>query len=365
LEAAEMSTLRFGAQAPSNIALIKYMGKKPGTENIPENGSLSMTLSHLCTYAEMTLEPSKEDAFHWKPELPEIESTGSSLKPTIPSLKGEGLEKVIKHLKRVRDALPGFFQEFGLETRSEKFTFTLKTANTFPQGSGIASSASAFAAITLAAAAACAKDSEKFEKIYRDNRIFRRQLAKISRAGSGSSCRSFEGPFVEWNDEDTVQVKTPSLELSHFVIVVSETEKRVSSSQAHARIKTSPLWEGRVKRVEERLASLRGALEKGDLRSVSKIAWNEAWDMHSLFHTAEEPFSYWEGQTMEGLQFLTPFMSGENPPIVTLDAGPNIHLIVETRFADEWRARIRERFPHVRLLEDRPGQGAQVWSIEK
>jgi diphosphomevalonate decarboxylase len=361
-----MNALRFGAQAPSNIALIKYMGKKAGSANIPENGSLSMTLNDLCTYAEIELTPATAgiDSFQWIAELPRLRSMKIEMKPSVPSLKGEGLEKVIRHLKRVREASVTLFKEFGLETRSEPLSFTLRTANTFPQGSGIASSASAFAAITLSAAMACAKDTAKFEKTYETNMSFRRELAKISRAGSGSSCRSFEGPFVEWKEEDTVAVSSPAKELSHFVLVVSEAEKRVSSSQAHLRIKTSPLWEGRVARVEERLVSLRKALEQGNLRTVSKLAWGEAWEMHSLFHTAEEPFSYWEAQTMEALQFLTPFMGAnatETPPIVTLDAGPNIHIIVESKNADLWRKRIRDRFPGVRLLEDCPGPGARAW----
>jgi diphosphomevalonate decarboxylase len=293
-----------------------------------------------------------------------LKSVGSGFTPSVPSLKGEGLEKVIRHLKRVREESVGIFKEFGLETRSKPMSFTLRTANTFPQGSGIASSASAFAAITLSAAMAIAKDPTEFEKVYESDRHFRRRLARISRAGSGSSCRSFEGPFVEWKEEETVAVSSPVRDLSHFVLVVSETEKRVSSSQAHARIKTSPLWEGRVERVEARLVSLRMALEQGDLRTVSKLAWGEAWEMHSLFHTAEEPFSYWEAQTMEALQFLTPSMSAassETPPIVTLDAGPNLHLTVESRYADSWRARLSERFPQTRLLEDRPGRGARAW----
>jgi diphosphomevalonate decarboxylase len=359
-----MNLHRFGAQAPSNIALIKYMGKKPGSANIPENGSLSMTLSGLCTYAEIEFEPALTDAFRWVAELPRLRAIPSTGGASVPTLKGEGFEKVIRHLKRVREETVPLFREYHLDYRTLKLSFSLRTANTFPQGSGIASSASAFAAITLSMAMACARDPEQFQKLYESDLTFRRKLARISRAGSGSSCRSFEGPWVQWEGEDTVAVSSPLKELSHFVLVVSETEKRVSSSQAHARIKTSPLWNGRVERVEARLIALRNALEKGDFRTVAKLAWSEAWEMHSLFHTAEEPFSYWEAQTMEALQFLAPSMSAdarETPPIVTLDAGPNIHIIVESHLASRWRDRIRERFPTVRLLEDKPGQGAGAW----
>lgn len=355
-------TARFGACAPSNIALIKYMGKKEGTGNLPENGSLSMTLSRLCTFAELSIDD-QNPAMTWLPEMPRLEMIethlkGSQLKPSVPTLKEDGITKVLRHLERVRSESREFFPQFGLEAKKNAFGAQLRTANTFPAASGIASSASAFAAITWAMSCATAVDPSQFEKAYADNVEFRRRLARLSRVGSGSSCRSFEGPWVYWKDEETRAVSSPLRDLAHFVLIVSDQQKRVSSSQAHAMIKTSPLWNGRVDRVEQRLQQLENALRASDLRLVAQIAWREAWEMHSLFHTASEPFSYWEPESMAALQFLSPAVQEPHPPIVTLDAGPNVHIIVESRFADEWRSRLKERFPTHTLLEDRPGTGA-------
>jgi diphosphomevalonate decarboxylase len=125
----------------------------------------------------------------------------------------------------------------------------------------------------------------------------------------------------------------------------------------------SPLWHGRIQRANERFVLLLGAIGRGDLAMIARESWREAWEMHSLFHTSSPPFSYFEPGTVGVLNFLTPFVEGENPPIVTLDAGPNVHLFVKADQLPQWRARLAGAFPGghtVKVLEDRPGTGAQV-----
>lgn len=349
------------ARAPSNIALIKYMGKK-AIGNLPENPSLSMTLSKLCTFAEVSVVESSKDIETWVPEQPALgKYSESDLMFQVPVLKPEGIEKVLKHVRLLRAKCPEVFSPFQIKPRAGQFHYQLKTANTFPQASGIASSASAFAAVTLSVAGAMASDFSEFQKVYLENMSFRRALASLSRQGSGSSCRSFEGIFVEWDAEATRTVESKLSELAHFVLLISGASKAVSSSEAHVFVKTSRLWEGRVARVEARLAQLKEALIAGDLGRVALISWGEAWEMHSLFHTATFPFSYWEPGTVEALRFLGPFVNSDNPPIVTLDAGPNPHIIVRASDREEWRARLKERFPRFELLEDRAGMGAEVF----
>ena len=99
-------------------------------------------------------------------------------------------------------------------------------------------------------------------------------------------------------------------------------------------------------------------MASGDLRALAFAAWAEAWEMHSLFHTSAEPFSYWEPGTLDALHFLARFLKDELPPIVTLDAGPNIHVLVDKARAERWRAILGDRFGEERLLEDRQGTGA-------
>jgi diphosphomevalonate decarboxylase len=148
------------------------------------------------------------------------------------------------------------------------------------------------------------------------------------------------------------------------VVLLKSEPKQVSSSDAHSRVRTSPLWEGRIERAESRVRNMTVALRRGDLVTVARISWSEAWEMHSLFHTCVEPFSYWEPGTIELLHWLTPKIRESSPPIVTLDAGPNIHILVDQKDRDRWLQELRENFSKWNILEDEAGEGARPDSLE-
>ncbi|MGK5082768.1 diphosphomevalonate decarboxylase [Bdellovibrionota bacterium FG-1] len=356
-----MSSATFLARAPSNIALIKYMGKKDATANLPENPSLSVTLNGLCSWVEIQRSASEPGRVRWIAELPHA-AQGELL---VPSLSSEGQQKVIAHVERCISLAPEVFAQHGLSSLPDarsRFCYNVRSANTFPSASGIASSASSFAAFTLASFAACSKDRDAFARAFKTDLAFRRHLARVSRVGSGSSCRSFEGPFVFWEEEHAFAISTRMPELRHFVILVSSEPKAVSSSQAHLQVKTSPLWQGRPERVQKRTDHMKQALEVGDLFSVARLAWSEFWEMHSLFHTAAEPFSYWQAGSIEALHWLSPFVVPKSSSaIVTMDAGPNIHVLVAAEQAEAWRQRLHDRFGVKAILEDRPGSGAVLY----
>ena len=357
-----MSDVIAVARAPSNIALVKYMGKLDCPGNLPENPSISMTLDGLFTRAEIRRKPSPRFDVKWVPELPESKGAASL---RIPKLSETGFAKVVNHIQRAADATPALLRHYGISvTLDSDYCFELRSANTFPAASGIASSASSFAAITTAAALSFSDDFDAFNRAWAKEPSLRRALAKISREGSGSSCRSFEGPFVHWEHEEARVVPSNCPELAHFVLLISSNEKKVSSSQAHARVKSSPLWNGRVARATQRTKDLIHALSAGDLKAIAQVTWSEAWEMHSLFHTAEEPFSYWEPGTVKALQVLSEFVQAENL-IVTLDAGPNVHVIVEKSQAQRWLAKLNELFPGIPLLRDQQGTGAQPESLRR
>lgn len=347
---------KFLVRAPSNIALVKYMGKIDSSLNIPENASVSLTLNSLCTYVELAREPGKEKSIHWTPELPQVDA------PMIPAqLSERGLKRLIRHAERVLDIAPQILRRFGITQFREESNFYLKSANTFPAASGIASSASSFAAITLAMTAAQAENPDRLQSAWQSEVAFRREVASLSRQGSGSSCRSFEGPFVHWEGERAEKVdSTPNFDLAHFVVLISKDEKSVSSSEAHLRVKSSPLWEGRIERANARAKKVVQAIQRGDLTALSKLAWSESWEMHSLFHTSEDPFSYWKPGSIEGLHWLAQYLSEAHPPIVTMDAGPNIHVIVRADERELWAKRLGEHFGLEQVLHDRPGTGAEL-----
>jgi len=356
-----MGKLTTLARAPANIALVKYMGKKEGFPNLPENPSISITLESLCTCAEITRDPSAPTSFQWVPEAPKFAKSKLDLLPLqTPPLKEAAIERVRRHVERVMESAPAILAKGGIPVDSESAgSITLRSANTFPMSSGIASSASSFAAITLATAMSFARNQDAFSKAWAENLELRRDLAQLSRRGSGSSCRSFEGPWVLWEGEETGPITSSLTPMAHFVLVVSKEEKSVSSSEAHQRVKSSPLWEGRVARASRRAQRLLQALEAGELPPIARTAWSEAWEMHSLFHTSTEPFTYWQPRTVEILHWLGELLHEPVPPIVTLDAGPNVHVLVPTSLASAWRSRLEAQFPGLLILQDHEGSGAQ------
>jgi diphosphomevalonate decarboxylase len=357
------------AQAPSNIALIKYMGKADAGRNLPANGSLSLTLDQLCSVAEVRVLPKSETADRWVAELPG--RTYGSFPAAVPDLSGTGVSRILTHVERVRKLIPPVLEQAGLPARSEldRVRFELRTSNTFPAQAGIASSASSFAAVTLAVAAASSGDARAFEVSFRSDSRFRRLLASLARQGSGSSCRSFEGPWVAWEGEwaDPVVSSSALPRYADLVCVVGRTAKAVSSSEAHRRVVTSPLWGGRTERVTRRLQELRRAIEMGSASDLERLAWEESWEMHSLFHTSQPPFTYWEPGSVALLRTLAPLFetdaarspfAGLPRPIATMDAGANVHLLVPEASVVDWSRRLHESFPDLEILVDRQGSGA-------
>lgn len=355
-----MSSRRILVRAPSNIALIKYMGKSDVSLNLPLNSSLSMTLSDLCTWAELIVEDSEKFELEIAESILDLGPTRSTMQKRL--LQNAWSEtdrtKALKHAARVRS-------QMGADSLKGKWI--LKTNNTFPAGAGIASSASSFAAMTLAFAAACSKDAYQFSREWRQDSEFIHRLTDLSRLGSGSSCRSFQGPWVLWNPDRVAVLPYPA-PFVDLVVVVDQGKKSVSSSDAHLRVLDSPLWLGRPERVSKRVSALRIALEKNDLHAISAIAWAEALEMHGLFHTSKEPFSYWKPETLKVLNWLEESKtssSAEPPAVVTLDAGANVHVLVTQEYAEAWKDRIKQKFPEFKILEDRPGTGAEIVEVQE
>jgi diphosphomevalonate decarboxylase len=153
-------------------------------------------------------------------------------------------------------------------------------------------------------------------------------MAALSRQGSGSSCRSFFSPWALWKDEVVGAIDLPYKNLIHHVIVVSNTKKDISSSEAHRRVQTSLLFPGRDKRAESRLEKLLKSFGDKNWAKSYTILWQEFWDMHALFETAEEPFGYMLPDSLEVLNYLRNYWTSyQDGPLVTMDAGPNIHVL--------------------------------------
>lgn len=287
------------AQAPANIALIKYMGKRDANTNVPDNSSLSYTLNNLLTTVKLEVIPGKRDI--WEP----LDIPGG----TEFVLSKEGQKRFLNHLEKLKT----YFGYSG--------GFLLQSTNNFPHSTGLASSASSFAALTKCACMALS------ELVQKETPSIDKQ-AQLSRQGSGSSCRSFYAPWALWQDDKVKKIDIPFDTLFHQVIVISNVEKKVSSSEAHRRVKTSILYPTRSQRAEENLKSLLNALVAKDWSSAYQICWREFQDMHHLFSTCDAPFSYMSDNSISVLTLLQQLWDTQaDGPIVTMDAGPNIHLL--------------------------------------
>lgn len=301
------------ASAPSNIALIKYMGKTDFSRNLPSNASLSYTLENLKTFVEIEQIDVSED--QWKP----LVQTGC-LSPTF-SIKGQ--KRFLDYFKKLKDVY------------NVKENFLIKSANNFPSDSGMASSASSFAALSKAADLAF---SSFGYRNHSDQTLF-----QLSREGSGSSCRSFFSPWAIWKNTKVFEPKIKIQKLLHDVVLVDTKLKEVSSGDAHKRIETSPNNQGRSERAEKRLDDLLEAFNTDNWKGAFNIVWDEFMDMHELFETAEPLFCYRTEKSYNALQMIREFWKDRNDgPLVTMDAGPNIHLL--------WRedqVLLREQLKHV------------------
>lgn len=290
------SSILCAAEAPSNIALIKYMGKTNSGKNRPTNSSLSYTLEHLRSRVEIS--PAHHES--WEA----LEQSGwFSLQ-----LSSKGQNRFLQHWRFLKEAL-------GIEGQ-----FFIRSANNFPSDCGLASSASSFAALTMAA--------QELAVIQGKAKLARGELADLSRQGSGSSCRSFFSPWSVWDADGARGIDFHWQYLNHQAVVVDENIKTVSSSEAHQRVTSSALFVGRPERAEDRRQQLMAALVQGDWKQAFSIVWAEFWDMHALFETSHPVFGYMTPTSLQVLRILQRvWEERDDGPLVTMDAGANIHLL--------------------------------------
>ena len=249
--------------------------------------------------------------------------------------------RLVRHLDRLR-ALAGV--DWRARVASE---------NNFPMASGIASSASGFAALTVAGCAALGLDYDNT------------RLSAIARLGSGSASRSLFGGFVEWDQgtDDATSVARQLYPPDHWalcdvVAVVSSAEKRVSSENGHKLAATSPLNAGRVAGLDAALAEVRQAIEKKDIAQLGPVIEQDTLAMHGVMMTGTPSLLYWEPATIKLMKDVRAWREDDGIQVYfTIDAGPNIHLICEQESVDQVNERL-ESMPEVeRIIVSRPGPG--------
>lgn len=299
MPAAALALRPRSAQAHPNIAYIKYWGNRDDSLRLPANGSISMNLAGLETRTTVTWDES---------------GTAGSDTLTLNGspVSGPGLRRVSAFLDLVRQ-MAGFNLHAAVASR-----------NNFPSGAGIASSASAFAALALAATKAAGLNLAEAE------------LSRLARRGSGSACRSVPGGFVEWtagdSDADSFAASIAPPEhwpLVDVVAILSSAHKPTGSTEGHALAGTSPLQAGRVADAPRRLAICREAILKRDFAAFAEIVEHDSTLMHAVMMTSTPPLFYWMPATLAVLAAVREARARGLAACATVDAGPNVHVICE------------------------------------
>ncbi|MDV2447092.1 diphosphomevalonate decarboxylase [Elizabethkingia anophelis] len=305
-----ISSRTVAESCPSNIALIKYWGKYEN--QIPANPSISYTLNHCRTNTTMAF--SEGENFSVQTFLAGNEELKFA-------------EKIEKYFKNIEQYLPWIL----------KGKYVIRTENTFPHSSGIASSASGFGAI--------AKCLMQLDAIFSGNTSEEEALKKASflaRLGSGSACRSlYNGLVVLGNTKevegssDLYAVQYPNDEIhpvfknfNDWVLLIHEGEKSVSSTVGHGLMKTNPYAERRFQEAHENFAKLKNILKTGDMEGFIKLTEHEALTLHAMMMMSDPAFILMKTGTLVVINKIWDFRRITGLPLFfTLDAGANVHLL--------------------------------------
>jgi len=336
-------------KAPSNIALVKYWGKKPN--QIPANPSISFTLDACATtttlsYTKLEQKPKEfsfDLFFEGKPK--------EDFKP-----------KITTFLERVEEYVP-FLKDYH---------FTIKTSNSFPHSSGIASSASGMAALAL-----CLISIEKKINPSSNEEFLLQKASFLARLGSGSACRSIVGDIIQWGNykgisqsSDLYGVQYPFKVHEVFknyhdaILLVHKGQKTVSSTVGHELMHNHPFATQRFKQAHDNLDKLKDIFVSGDLDAFIEIVESEALTLHAMMMTSLPYFVLMKPNTLEIINKIWAFREATKTPICfTLDAGANVHVLYPEKVKEKAIQFIKEELidfcENGHYICDRVGAGAR------
>ena len=314
------------ALAHPNIALIKYWGKRDEADNLPAVGSLSVTLEALRTRTTVHFDPSlnRDELF----------------------LNGAAAATEQPRLERCLDALRALAR-CGDRARVD-------SDNDFPTGAGLASSASGYAALAVAGAAALGLDP-------RDP-----QLEAVARIGSGSAPRSLHGGFVLLENTESGTRCVPLLgpadwPLQVVVAVTSESGKATSSRDGMADSRrTSPYYQPWVDSHAADLARGQECVSARDFDGLAQLAEHNCLKMHAVMLTTRPPLMYWLPVTLACMQVISALRRDGVPVFYTIDAGPQLKAVCLPEAADRVAEALQQVPGVLRLLTGGLGPGATV-----
>ncbi len=315
------------ARAYTNIALIKYWGKKNKRLKLPYTNSLSLTLDRFYTDTQTEIINDKHDIVYMNQNL----------------LDNNQNKRIISYLDTVRQMYS--FNEH----------FKVNTVNHVPTSAGFASSASGFAAL-----AASINETMNLK-------LDRKHLSILARNGSGSASRSIYGGFVEWeagNDNETsfaVPIdEHPDIDLSILSVVINKHSKKISSTVGmESSVKSSPFYSNWVTLVSSEIKEIKQAIAKKDVQKIGELAEHNAMSMHALTLSANPSFTYFEPETIKIIQLIQELRQKGVFAYATIDAGPNVKIICTKESIQAVQTYIEQQLSNVTCVVANIGQGIQ------
>jgi len=320
------------AVANSNIALVKYWGKRDKKLMLPNNGSISMTLDGMNTKTTVEFDPKYEKDIV---VLNDKELT-----------EGEEYEEVVGHLNLIREMA-------GIQDKAK-----VVSVNNFPTAAGLASSASGFAALSLAGSKAAGLELDA------------RELSILARRGSGSASRSIPAGFVEWkrgekedgSDSYAEQIAPPDhWDFRIVTVITSKGEKKVKSRAGMAQtVATCPFYKVWLETVNEDLEKVRRGILEKDFTLVGETSEFNCLKMHATMITTKPSIIYWNPITMRVIHSVLEWRDSGLECYFTIDAGPQVKILCMEKDVEEVKNRLKE----IGCIEDvivcRPGGGARL-----
>ncbi|HFI0702369.1 TPA: diphosphomevalonate decarboxylase [Streptococcus suis] len=322
------------ARAHTNIALIKYWGKRDKELFLPMNSSLSLTLDAFYTDTKVVFDP----------EL------------TADEFYLNGILQKEKEMLKISRFLDLFCEYIG-----ERAFARVESLNFVPTAAGLASSASAFAALALATATALDLD------------LSPATLSTLARRGSGSSTRSLFGGFVEWDmgtgSEDSMAhpVDDADWDIAMVVLAVNTGPKKIASREGmdHT-VATSPFYAAWVETAKQDLVDIKAAIASRDFEKLGQITEHNGMKMHATTLSANPPFTYWSADSLVAQEAVRQVREASGlSAYMTMDAGPNVKVLCRASQMDELVAELAKVFPREKIITSKPGPAAYVLSEDE
>ena len=331
-------------QSPSNIALVKYWGKKP--VQIPANSSISFTLKNCYTQTTISFEKSNEFQI-------DLSVDGKKNIAFLP--------KIEQFFKRIKELSPYIYD----------YKLQIDTHNTFPHSSGIASSASGFSALAYAVVQLEKQLSNLNEKEAMIKASF------LSRLGSGSACRSLFGPLAIWGKHEKLQYTSDLYAIEYqeihdifkdfqdTILLIDKGQKKVSSTIGHDLMTNHPYAKQRFLQAQENIISMISILKSGNLDEFIAKTESEALTLHGMMMTSNPYFVLMKEGTLSCINKIWEFREEKKIPLCfTLDAGANLHVLYPKHFTQEVLDFIRQELivycENQQYICDEVGIGAKV-----